>query len=181
MAREIAIDLGTANSLVYEKGKGIVIREPSVVAIDKKTNKVLAVGEEAKQMIGRTPGNIVAIKPLQDGFIADFDVCASMLKYFFNKTLYPRVTHKGYEISEVIKGRALNVELRGEHEELVERLKRLNYNVVHGDEHECTHENEYEGNTGITAGRTVKDNSVSACSELFNFCHLTHLPSRVPS
>jgi rod shape-determining protein MreB len=64
-----------------------VIREPSVVAIDKKTNKVLAVGEEAKQMIGRTPGNIVAIKPLQDGFIADFDVCASMLKYFFNKTL----------------------------------------------------------------------------------------------
>ena len=87
MAREIAIDLGTANSLVYEKGKGIVIREPSVVAIDKKTNKVLAVGEEAKQMIGRTPGNIVAIKPLQDGFIADFDVCASMLKYFFNKTL----------------------------------------------------------------------------------------------
>ena len=87
MAREIAIDLGTANSLVYEKGKGIVIREPSVVAIDKKTNKVLAVGEEAKQMIGRTPGNIVAIKPMQDGFIADFDVCASMLKYFFNKTL----------------------------------------------------------------------------------------------
>ena len=87
MAREIAIDLGTANSLVYEKGKGIVIREPSVVAIDKKSNKVLAVGEEAKQMIGRTPGNIVAIKPLQDGFIADFDVCASMLKYFFNKTL----------------------------------------------------------------------------------------------
>ena len=87
MAREIAIDLGTANSLVYEKGKGIVIREPSVVAIDKNTNKVLAVGEEAKQMIGRTPGNIVAIKPLQDGFIADFDVCASMLKYFFNKTL----------------------------------------------------------------------------------------------
>ncbi|MBR0448989.1 MAG: rod shape-determining protein [Peptococcaceae bacterium] len=86
MAREIAIDLGTANSLVYEKGKGIVIREPSVVAIDKKTNKVLAVGEEAKQMIGRTPGNIVAIKPLQDGFIADFDVCG-MLKYFFNKTL----------------------------------------------------------------------------------------------
>ena len=85
MAREIAIDLGTANSLVYEKGKGIVIREPSVVAIDKTTNKVLAVGEDAKQMIGRTPGNIVAIKPLQDGFIADFDVCASMLKYFFNK------------------------------------------------------------------------------------------------
>ena len=87
MAREIAIDFETANSLVYEKGKGIVICVPSVVAIDKKTNKVLAVGEEAKQMIGRTPGNIVAIKPLKDGFIADFDVCASMLKYFFNKTL----------------------------------------------------------------------------------------------
>ena len=87
MSKEIAIDLGTANSLVYVQGKGIVIREPSVVAIQKNTGKVLAVGDEAKKMIGRTPGNIVAIKPLQDGFIADFDVCASMLKYFFGKAL----------------------------------------------------------------------------------------------
>lgn len=87
MSKEIAIDLGTANSLVYVQGKGIVIREPSVVAIQKNTGKVLAVGDEAKKMIGRTPGNIVAIKPLQDGFIADFDVCASMLKYFFSKAI----------------------------------------------------------------------------------------------
>lgn len=85
MTKDIAIDLGTANSLVYVQGKGIVIREPSVVAIEKDSGKVLAVGDEAKKMIGRTPGNIVAIKPLQDGFIADFDVCASMLKYFFSK------------------------------------------------------------------------------------------------
>lgn len=87
MAKEIAIDLGTANSLVYVKGKGIEIREPSVVAIDKNTGKVLAVGAEAKQMIGRTPGNIVAVKPMKDGFIADFDVCSSMLKYFFGKVV----------------------------------------------------------------------------------------------
>ena len=88
MAKEIAIDLGTANSLVYVQGKGIVIREPSVVAIKKgATNQVLAVGEEAKRMIGRTPGNIVAVRPLKDGFIADFDVTQSMLKYFFNKAL----------------------------------------------------------------------------------------------
>ena len=85
MAKEIAIDLGTANSLVYVHGKGIVIREPSVVAIEKDSGKVLAVGEEAKKMIGRTPGNIVAVRPLKDGFIADFDVTQSMLKYFFNK------------------------------------------------------------------------------------------------
>lgn len=85
MAKAIAIDLGTANSLVYVEGKGIVIREPSVVAIQKDVGQVLAVGEEAKKMIGRTPGNIVAIRPLKDGFIADFDVTQSMLKYFFQK------------------------------------------------------------------------------------------------
>ena len=85
MSKAIAIDLGTANSLVYVQGKGIVIREPSVVAIEKNTGKVLAVGDEAKKMIGRTPGNIIAVKPLKDGFIADFDVCSSMLKYFFGK------------------------------------------------------------------------------------------------
>ena len=89
MSKEIAIDLGTANSLVYVEGKGIVIREPSVVAIKKDTGKVLAVGDEAKKMIGRPPGNIVAVKPLQDGFIADFDVCATMLKYFFDKAVGP--------------------------------------------------------------------------------------------
>lgn len=84
-ARDIGIDLGTANVLIYVKGKGIVLNEPSVVAIDKNTNRVLAVGEEARQMVGRTPGNIIAIRPLKDGVIADFDVTESMLKYFINK------------------------------------------------------------------------------------------------
>lgn len=88
MAKEIAIDLGTANSLVFVKGKGIIINEPSVVAIQKDVkNKVLAVGNEAKSMIGRTPGNIVAIRPLRDGYIADFDTTMAMMKYFFNKAL----------------------------------------------------------------------------------------------
>ena len=72
-SKDIGIDLGTANVLIHVKGKGIVLNEPSVVAIDKKSGKVLAVGEEARQMVGRTPGNIVAIRPLKDGVIADFD------------------------------------------------------------------------------------------------------------
>ncbi|MFD0050347.1 rod shape-determining protein [Actinomycetes bacterium NPDC127524] len=84
-ARDIGIDLGTANVLIHVKGKGIVLNEPSVVAIDKNTNRVLAVGEEARKMVGRTPGNIVAIRPLKDGVIADFDVTESMLKHFINK------------------------------------------------------------------------------------------------
>ncbi len=86
-SRDMGIDLGTANSLVYLKGKGIVLREPSVVAIQKDTGQVLAVGDEAKQMIGRTPGNIVAIRPMKDGVIADFDVTQSMIKYFIKKAL----------------------------------------------------------------------------------------------
>lgn len=85
LARDIGIDLGTANVLIYVKGKGIVLNEPSVVAIDLNTNKVLAVGEEARRMVGRTPGNIVAIRPLKDGVIADFTVTEQMLKYFINK------------------------------------------------------------------------------------------------
>ena len=84
-SKDIGIDLGTANVLIHVKGKGIVLNEPSVVAIDKKTNKVLAVGEEARQMVGRTPGNIVAIRPLKDGVIADFESTEAMLKYFMNK------------------------------------------------------------------------------------------------
>ncbi|SOB90156.1 rod shape-determining protein MreB [Ureibacillus xyleni] len=84
-SKDIGIDLGTANVLIYVKGKGIVLNEPSVVAIDKNSNKVLAVGEEARQMVGRTPGNIVAIRPLKDGVIADFDVTEAMLKHFLNK------------------------------------------------------------------------------------------------
>lgn len=89
-SKDMGMDLGTANSLVYVKGKGIVIREPSVVAIQRDTGQVLAVGEEAKRMIGRTPGNIVAIRPLKDGVIADFDVTQSMIKYFINKSLRSR-------------------------------------------------------------------------------------------
>ena len=83
--KDMGIDLGTANTLVYVKGKGIVLREPSVVAINNITKKPLAVGTEAKQMIGRTPGNIVAIRPLKDGVIADFDVTQTMLKQFIEK------------------------------------------------------------------------------------------------
>lgn len=84
-SKDIGIDLGTANVLIHVKGKGIVLNEPSVVAIDRKTNKVLAVGEEARQMVGRTPGNISAIRPLRDGVIADFDVTEAMLRHFINK------------------------------------------------------------------------------------------------
>lgn len=84
-ATDIGIDLGTANVLVYVRGKGILIREPSVVAMEKDTNKILAVGEEARRMIGRTPGNIVAVRPLKDGVIADYDVTETMLRYFMEK------------------------------------------------------------------------------------------------
>ncbi|WP_419961038.1 rod shape-determining protein [Psychrobacillus sp. BM2] len=84
-AKDIGIDLGTANVLIHVKGKGIVLNEPSVVAIDRNTKRVLAVGEEARKMVGRTPGNIVAIRPLKDGVIADFDVTEAMLKHFINK------------------------------------------------------------------------------------------------
>ncbi|SES19910.1 rod shape-determining protein [Salipaludibacillus aurantiacus] len=83
--RDIGIDLGTANILIHVKGRGIVLNEPSVVAIEASTKKVLAVGEEAFQMVGRTPGNIVVIRPLKDGVIADFDTTESMLKHFLEK------------------------------------------------------------------------------------------------
>ncbi|HAH95816.1 MAG TPA: rod shape-determining protein [Firmicutes bacterium] len=85
LTTDISIDLGTANVLVYVRDKGIVIREPSVVALQKDSNKVLAVGEEARQMIGRTPGNIVAVRPLKDGVIADYDVTEVMLRHFVDK------------------------------------------------------------------------------------------------
>ncbi len=85
--RDIGIDLGTANSLVYVSGKGVVLREPSVVAIDRNKGYVLAVGKEAKNMIGRTPGNICAIRPIKDGVIADYDYTQSMLKYFIKKAI----------------------------------------------------------------------------------------------
>jgi rod shape-determining protein MreB len=84
-SNDLAIDLGTANTLVYVKGKGIVINEPSVVAIEKKSGQVLAVGAEAKKMLGRTPGNIVAVRPMKDGVIADFEIAEKMLKHFITK------------------------------------------------------------------------------------------------
>jgi rod shape-determining protein MreB and related proteins len=84
-SNDIGIDLGTANTLVYVKDRGIVIREPSVVAIQAGTNRVLAVGDEAKKMLGRTPGNIVAIRPLKAGVIADFEITEAMLRYFIRK------------------------------------------------------------------------------------------------
>ncbi len=84
-SKDIGIDLGTANVLVYVKGRGIVLNEPSVVAIDTNTRRALAVGEEARQMVGRTPGNIVAIRPLRDGVIADFEITEMMLTHFINK------------------------------------------------------------------------------------------------
>src|SRR5439155_1236032 len=84
-SNDLAIDLGTANTLVYVRGEGIVLNEPSIVAIHQADHSVLAVGHEAKAMLGRTPGNIVAIRPLKDGVIADFDVTEKMLHYFISK------------------------------------------------------------------------------------------------
>jgi rod shape-determining protein MreB len=99
LSNDLAIDLGTANTMVFVKGKGIVLREPSVVAVrkDGRSNRVLAVGKEAKMMLGRTPGNIVAIRPIKDGVIADFEVTEAMLRYFINKVhnrrtlVHPRI------------------------------------------------------------------------------------------
>ena len=94
---DLAIDLGTANTLVFAAGKGIVVNEPSIVAINKNTGEVEAVGKEAKEMLGRTPGNIVAIKPMKDGVIADFKVTEKMLNYFIQKAhnrkmlVHPRI------------------------------------------------------------------------------------------
>lgn len=87
MSTSVGIDLGTANVLVYVKGKGIILREPSVVAIDRNTDTVLAIGEEAREMIGRTPGNIIAIRPLRDGVIADYDMTESMIRHFLDKVV----------------------------------------------------------------------------------------------
>ena len=83
---EVGIDLGTANVLVYIKGKGVVMNEPSVVALNKDTDEILAVGEEARQMLGRTPSNIIAVRPLRDGVVSDYDITERMLKYFIKKT-----------------------------------------------------------------------------------------------
>jgi rod shape-determining protein MreB len=89
-SRDMGIDLGTANTLVYVRGRGVVVCEPSVVAIDSQSKRVLTVGEDAKKMVGRTPGNIIAVRPLKDGVIADFDVTEKMLRNFMDKALRRR-------------------------------------------------------------------------------------------
>src|SRR6266508_3370857 len=94
-SNDIGIDLGTANSLVYVRDQGIVLREPSVVAIQAGTTNVLAVGEEAKRMLGRTPGNIVAIRPMKDGVIADFEITESMLRHFIQKVHHRKLIAPG--------------------------------------------------------------------------------------
>ncbi|MBR2736375.1 MAG: rod shape-determining protein, partial [Firmicutes bacterium] len=86
LSNEVGIDLGTANVLIYIKGKGIVLNEPSVVALNRDNGEVLAVGEEAREMLGRTPGNIIAVRPLKDGVISDYDTTERMLRYFIKKT-----------------------------------------------------------------------------------------------
>src|ERR1700710_1940240 len=88
---DLAVDLGTANTLVYARGRGILLDEPSVVAVDTTTNAVVAVGTEAKRMIGRTPDHIKAIRPLRDGVIADYEITAEMLRYFVRKVLRRRM------------------------------------------------------------------------------------------
>ena len=97
---DLGIDLGTANTLVFAQGNGVIIQEPSVVALDSQKDLVLAVGDEAKRMIGRTPGNVIAVRPLRDGVIADFDVTETMLKYFIKKAL----PHKTWFKPRIIVG-----------------------------------------------------------------------------
>ncbi len=117
--REIGIDLGTANTLVCIKGKGIVMREPSVVAVDVRNETVRAVGAEAKEMIGRTPGSIVAVRPLKDGVIADFDVTAAMLKRFIREAIKGSVFSR-IKVMICIPSGVTEVEVRAVHDAAVQ-------------------------------------------------------------
>lgn len=108
---DLGIDLGTATVLVYAKGKGIILKEPSVVAINKNNNKVLAVGEEARKMIGRTPGNIVAVRPLRDGVISDYDITEKMLKEFIKKA-YGKSKITAPKVMVCVPSQATEVEKR---------------------------------------------------------------------
>src|SRR5437667_8230488 len=124
-SRDLAIDLGTANTLVYAKGKGIVVNEPSIIAVNKNTNEVEAVGKEAKEMLGRTPGNIVAVKPMKDGVIADFRQTERMLNYFIQKAhnrkmlVHPRiVTGVPSEITQVEKRAVMDSAYRAQASEV---------------------------------------------------------------
>lgn len=111
-SKDIGIDLGTANTLAFVKNKGITVNEPSVVAVNTDTKRVLSVGNEAKQMIGRTPGNIVAIRPLKDGVIADFDTTSEMLKYFIGKAYKKGVFSKKPRIVVCVPSGVTEVEKR---------------------------------------------------------------------
>lgn len=111
-SRDIGIDLGTANTLVFVKNKGIVMREPSVVAVDVTTDTVLAVGTQAKEMIGKTPGSIVAVRPLKDGVIANFDITAAMLKYFLRKTVKSGLFSKRPKVVVCVPSGVTEVERR---------------------------------------------------------------------
>lgn len=109
MSKDIGIDLGTASVLVYVKGKGVVLKEPSVVAFDKESNEIKAIGEEARQMLGRTPGNIIAVRPLRQGVISDYTATEKMIKYFVQKA----VGRKGFKkprISICVPGEVTEVE-----------------------------------------------------------------------
>lgn len=119
-SRDIGIDLGTANTLAYVRGKGIVVREPSVVAIKIDTKQVLAVGSEAKKMVGRTPGSIVAIRPMKDGVIADFDVTQSMLKYFIGKAMQGKTTFRKPRVVVGIPSGVTEVEKRAVEEATIQ-------------------------------------------------------------
>ena len=112
LGRDMAIDLGTANTLVYVRGRGIVLNEPSVVAINTNTGEILAVGIEAKRMIGRTPGNIVAVRPLKDGVIADFDTTERMLRYFIRKVHRRRYLVRGPRVVICVPSGITGVEQR---------------------------------------------------------------------
>ncbi len=112
LGRDMAIDLGTANTLVYVRGRGIVLNEPSVVAININTKEILAVGSEAKRMIGRTPGNIVAVRPLKDGVIADFDTTEKMLRYFIRKVHRRRYLVRGPRVVICVPSGITDVERR---------------------------------------------------------------------
>jgi len=107
---DIGIDLGTANVLVYVKGKGVVLKEPSVVAFDRNTNKIKAIGEEARLMLGRTPGNIVAVRPLRQGVISDYTVTEKMLSYFINRTVGKSLFGRKPKISVCVPSGATEVE-----------------------------------------------------------------------
>lgn len=110
--KNLGIDLGTANTLVFLKGKGVVVNEPSVVAVNTLNREVLAVGDSAKQMIGRTPGSIVAIRPMKDGVIADFDTTQAMLKYFISKALRQSLFRPRYNVVVCVPSGVTEVEKR---------------------------------------------------------------------